>query len=56
MVRGGSRGAATMVIEQTGNAIVAQPLLRHKSMTTTLNVHKKSISDTAFAAGMKMLK
>lgn len=52
----GRRGAATMVIEQTGNAAVAQRLLRHKSMTTTLNVYKKSISDTAFVAGMRQLK
>jgi integrase len=52
----GRRGAATMVIEQTGNAAVAQRLLRHKSMTTTLNVYKKSISDSAFVAGMRQLK
>jgi integrase len=52
----GRRGAATMVIEQTGNAAVAQRLLRHKSMTTTLNVYKKTISDSAFVAGMRLLK
>lgn len=51
----GRRGACTAVIEITGSAAVAQQLLRHKSMTTTLTVYKKQISDSAFRAGMKKL-
>jgi len=40
----GRRGACTAAIEATnGNYAVAQALLRHKSMTTTLNVYKKAI-------------
>ena len=51
----GRRGAATSAIEATGSAAVAQQLLRHKTMTTTLNVYKKAISVEAFKAGMKKL-
>ncbi len=53
----GRRGACTAVVEATnGNYAVAQALLRHKSMTTTLNVYKKAITQGAFQAGMKMLE
>jgi integrase len=53
----GRRGACTAVIESTGgNYAVAQALLRHKSMTTTLNVYKKQITPDAFKAGMKLLE
>jgi integrase len=53
----GRRGACTAVIENTGgNYAVAQALLRHKSMTTTLNVYKKAITPEAFKSGMKMLE
>ena len=53
----GRRGACTAVIEATGgNYAVAQALLRHKSMTTTLNVYKKQITPDAFKAGMKLLE
>lgn len=53
----GRRGACTITIESTnGNAAVAQALLRHKSMTTTLNVYKKQITPEAFSQGMKMLE
>jgi len=53
----GRRGACTAVIESTnGNYAVAQALLRHKSMTTTLNVYKKAITPEAFKKGMKLLE
>jgi integrase len=53
----GRRCAATAVIEATGgNYAVAQALLRHKSMTTTLNVYKKAITSEAFRTGMKLLQ
>jgi hypothetical protein len=46
-----------MTIEATnGNYAVAQALLRHKSMTTTLTVYKKQITPDAFRAGMKLLQ
>lgn len=53
----GRRGACTVAIEATGgNYAVAQALLRHKSMTTTLNIYKKQITPEAFKAGMKLLQ
>jgi integrase len=53
----GRRGACTAVIENTGgNYAVAQALLRHKSMTTTLGVHKKAITPEAFKNGMKLVE
>jgi integrase len=53
----GRRGACTAVIENTGgNYAVAQALLRHKSMLTTLGVYKKAITPEAFKAGMKLLE
>ncbi|MBI3476678.1 MAG: hypothetical protein HY010_13175 [Acidobacteria bacterium] len=53
----GRRGACTAAIEATnGNYAVAQALLRHKSMTTTLNVYKKAITPEAFKSGMKLLE
>ncbi len=53
----GRRGACTFAVETTGgNYAVAQALLRHKSMTTTLNVYKKAITPQAFEAGMKLLE
>jgi integrase len=49
----GRRGACTAVIESTnGNYAVAQALLRHKSMKTTLDVYKKAITANGFKAGM----
>jgi integrase len=52
----GRRGACTLTIEATGgNYAVAQALLRHKSMTTTLNVYKKQITPEAFKNGLKAL-
>ncbi len=53
----GRRGACTAVIEATGgNYAVAQALLRHKKMTTTLNVYKKQITPDAFQAGMSLFQ
>jgi integrase len=53
----GRRGACTAVIENTGgNYAVAQALLRHKSMLTTLGVYKKAITPEAFRNGMKLLE
>jgi integrase len=51
----GRRGACTLVIERTSKAELAQALLRHKSMSTTLNVYKKAISPEAFKSGLKAL-
>ena len=52
----GRRGACTAMVEATGgNYAVAQALLRHKSMKTTLDVYKKAITPEAFKAGMKKL-
>jgi integrase len=52
----GRRGACTAAVEATGgNYAVAQALLRHKSMKTTLDVYKKAITPEAFRAGMKQL-
>jgi integrase len=52
----GRRGACTALVEATGgNYAVAQALLRHKSMKTTLDVYKKAITPEAFKAGMKKL-
>jgi integrase len=51
----GRRGACTMVIEANdGNAGVAQRLLRHKTMDTTLRVYNKGISDKGFEGGMRV--
>jgi integrase len=53
----GRRGACTAVIEATGgNYAVAQALLRHKSMKTTLDVYKKQITPDAFRVGMKLFE
>jgi len=53
----GRRGACTAAIEaNNGNYAVGQALLRHKSMTTTLNVYKKAITPEAFKNGMKLLE
>jgi len=53
----GRRGACTAVIEATGgNYAVAQALLRHKSMKTTLDVYKKQITPQSFKEGMTLLE
>ncbi len=50
----GRRGAITAVIESTGgNYAVAQALAGHKSMTTTLNVYKKQITQQGLSSGMQ---
>jgi len=52
----GRRGACTAAVEATnGNYAVAQALLRHKSMKTTLDVYKKQITPQAFREGLKAL-
>lgn len=51
----GRRGACTAVIEATGgNAGVAQRLLRHKTLDTTLRVYNKGISPQGFTDGMNL--
>jgi integrase len=53
----GRRGACTAVIEATnGNYAVAQALLGHKSMTTTLDVYKKQITPEAFKNVMQQVQ
>ena len=49
----GRRGAATTVIEVTGNPAIAQALLRHKDMATTTRVYKKAISKLKLQEGME---
>jgi integrase len=53
----GRRGACTAVIEATGgNYAVAQALLRHKTMDTTLRVYKKQITPQGLLAGMEQFQ
>jgi integrase len=53
----GRRGACTEVIEKSnGNFALAQALLRHKNMSTTVDIYKKRITDAAFMSGMKSLE
>ena len=45
------------IIEATGgNYAVAQALLRHKTMDTTLRVYKKQITPQGLLAGMKQFQ
>jgi integrase len=56
-LKAGRTGACTAIIEgSNGNAALAQAVLGHKSMTTTLNIYKKAISPANLLAGMKALK
>jgi len=53
----GRRGAITAIIEATnGNYAVGQAVARHKSMTTTLNVYKKQITQQGFLVGMEQFQ
>jgi hypothetical protein len=53
----GRRGACTAVIEATGgNYAVAQALLSHKTMDTTLRVYKKQITPQGLLAGMQQFQ
>jgi hypothetical protein len=55
-LKAGRTGACTAIIERSnGNAALAQAVLGHKSMTTTLAVYKKAISPANLLAGMKAL-
>jgi integrase len=51
----GRRGAATLLVELTGNLVAAQELLRHKSIVTTGQFYKK-LTSTALSAGMSALE
>jgi len=43
--------------ERSGvNYALAQALLRHKIMQTTLNIYKKQITSESFNAGMNLLE
>jgi integrase len=56
-LRSGRPGAITEVIERSGgNAALAQGLARHKLMSTTTDVYKRSISPAALLNGMKLLE
>jgi integrase len=50
----GRRGAATNVIELTGDFALAQQLLRHKSASTTLQFYKKLMTPKTFKERMKL--
>jgi integrase len=53
----GRRGACTAIIEATnGNYAVAQAVLRHKTMDTTLRVYKKQITPQGLLAGMQVFQ
>lgn len=53
----GRRGACTAIIEATnGNYAVAQAVLRHKTMDTTLRVYKKQITPQGLLAGMQQFQ
>ena len=53
----GRRGACTAVVEATGgNYAVAQALLRHRSVTTTLNFYKKQITPQGLLAGVQQFQ
>jgi integrase len=53
----GRRGACTAIIEATGgNYAVAQAVLRHKTMDTTLRVYKKQITPQGLVAGMNQFQ
>lgn len=55
-LKAGRTGACTAIIERSnGNAALAQAVLGHKSMSTTLGVYKKAISPQNLLAGMKAL-
>jgi integrase len=55
-IKAGRTGAATAIIERSnGNAALAQAVLGHKNMSTTLAVYKKGISPASQMAGMKAL-
>jgi integrase len=49
----GRRCAATFIIEETGgNYVLAQALMGHKSMKTTLDIYKKMMTPAGFQKGM----
>lgn len=51
----GRRGMVTAVIERSnGNYALAQRMARHKSMTTTLNVYNKGISNQSLSEDMRV--
>jgi integrase len=53
----GRRGMVTAVIERSnGNYALAQRMARHKSMTTTLNVYNKGISNQNLLEGMEQFQ
>jgi integrase len=55
-LKAGRTGACTAIIERSnGNAALAQAVLGHKDMATTLKVYKKAISPANLLAGMKAL-
>ena len=52
----GRRGAATAIIELTNNPSIAQSLLRHKSLKTTLDVYNKGLSAQGLKDGMRLFE
>jgi integrase len=55
-IKAGRTGAATAIIERSnGNAALAQAMLGHKDMSTTLKIYKKAISPANLLAGMRAL-
>jgi integrase len=55
-LKAGRTGACTQIIEGTGNANLAQRILRHKELTTTVRFYNKGISDRAALSGIRRLE
>jgi integrase len=51
----GRRGAATLLVQLTGNAVAAQYVLRHKNLGTTTAFYVKPVQ-TAAMEGLKLLE
>lgn len=52
----GRRAAATAIIELTNNPSIAQSLLRHKSLKTTLDFYNQGLSSQEFKDGMHLFE
>jgi integrase len=55
-LKAGRTGACTQIIEGSGNANLAQRMLRHKELTTTVRFYNKGISDRAALSGIRSLE
>jgi hypothetical protein len=51
----GRRGAATLLVQLTGNAVASQYVLRHKNIATTQALYVKPVQ-TAAILGLRLLE